>query len=333
MTLTTIERHIVEEERRHGLTSGTLTNLLYDIAVAAKVISREVRRAGLTNIIGSTGDVNVQGETVQKLDIYANDLLSGYLAKSGRVCAIGSEELAKPIMVPEKQAGKYVVNLDPLDGSGNIAVNASIGTIFSILPKLGQGAATEADCLQPGRNQVAAGYVMYGSSTVFVYSTGLGVYGFTLDPTVGEFVLSHSRIRYPGHCKFYSINEGYASYWDEPTRRYIEWVKGIDPASHRPYGHRYIGAMVADFHRNMLEGGVFLYPRDNKDPQKTTGKLRLLFEANPMAFLAEQAGGAATTGTERILTITPTDLHQRVPVIVGMASEVERYENFVRQSH
>ncbi|MDH5526616.1 MAG: class 1 fructose-bisphosphatase [Nitrospirota bacterium] len=332
MTLTTIERHIIDEERRHGPTSGTLTNLLHDIAVAAKVISREVRRAGLNDIIGATGDVNVQGEVVQKLDIYANDLLSGYLSHSGRVCAIGSEEDPEPLLVEPSRAGKYVVNMDPLDGSGNIAVNASIGTIFSILPKKSTGNATAADCMQAGRHQVAAGYVMYGSSTVLVYSTGLGVYGFTLDPTVGEFVLSHTKIRYPQRCKFYSVNEGNSAYWDTNTRRYVDWCKQIDPDTHRPYGHRYIGAMVADFHRNMLEGGVFLYPKDNKDAGMSHGKLRLLFEANPMAYLADQAGGAATTGTERILEIEPTDLHQRVPVVVGNTAEVERYERFSRES-
>ncbi|MFQ5509470.1 MAG: class 1 fructose-bisphosphatase [Leptospirillia bacterium] len=330
MTLTTIERHIMEEERKLGPTSGTLTNLLYDITVVAKVISREVRRAGLNNIIGSTGDVNVQGETVQKLDIYSNDLLKGYLGKSGRVCAIGSEEDAEPHLVEPHKAGKYVVNMDPLDGSGNIAVNASIGTIFSILPKQSEGAPQASDCLQPGRNQRAAGYVMYGSSTMLVYATGYGVNGFTLDPTVGEFVLSHPNITIPGRCKYYSVNEGNSHYWEPGTRNYVDWCKQIDAPTQRPYGHRYIGAMVADFHRNLLEGGVFLYPQDNKDPSMASGKLRLLFEANPMAYLAEQAGGSATTGTERVLDIQPNDLHQRVPVAVGNLAEVERYESFMQ---
>ena len=333
MTLTTIERHIMEEERKLGPTSGTLTNLLYDIAVVAKVISREVRRAGLNDIIGATGDVNVQGEAVQKLDAYANDMLTGYLSRSDRVCVIGSEEDDHPIIVEERRSGKYVVNIDPLDGSGNIGVNASIGTIFSILPKQSDGPVGQAsDCLQPGRNQVAAGYVMYGSSTMLVYSTGYGVNGFTLDPTVGEFVLSHSQIRIPDRCKYYSINEGYTAYWDKTTRQYIDWVKSIDKGSSRPYGHRYIGALVADFHRNMLDGGVFLYPRDNKDPKLPDGKLRLLVEASPIAFLAEQAGGWASTGTERILDIVPTELHQRVPLIVGNKAEVERYEQIAKDN-
>ncbi len=327
MTLKTIERHIMEEERKLGPTTGTFSNLLYDIAVAAKLISREVRRAGLTDIVGSTGDTNVQGESVQKLDVFSNDLLINILSHSGRVCAIGSEENAEPIIVDERWAGKYVVNIDPLDGSGNIGVNASIGTIFSILRKRSDGKIAEpGDCLQPGVNQLAAGYVMYGSSTVLVYTTGFGVYGFTLDPTVGEFILSHNQVRFPERCKYYSINEGYAPYWTEPTRRYIEYIKSIGDAPKRPFGHRYIGAMVADFHRNMLDGGVFLYPRDTKDPSKPDGKLRLLVEANPMAFLAEQAGGWASNGTTRIMDIQPTDLHQRVPVIIGNQAEVARYE-------
>jgi fructose-1,6-bisphosphatase I len=331
MSLKTIERHIMEEERRLRPTSGTFTNLLYDVALAAKVISREVRRAGLNDIIGGTGDVNVQGEAVQKLDVYANELLINILSRCGRVCAVGSEELSRPVIVPEQWAGKYVVNIDPLDGSSNIGVNASIGTIFSILPKRSEGKlGQDSDCLQPGSAQLAAGYVMYGSSTVLVYSTGAGVYGFTLDPTVGEFVLSHNQIRYPERCRYYSINEGYSAYWDAPTREYIDWVKAVDADSKRPLSHRYIGAMVADFHRNLIDGGVFLYPRDTKDPRQPNGKLRLLVEANPMAFLAEQAGGAASTGTERVLDIVPTDLHQRVPVVVGNRAEVARYEEFVR---
>jgi fructose-1,6-bisphosphatase I len=331
MTLRTIERHILEEERKLAPTSGTFTNLLYDIAVAAKVISREVRRAGLNDIIGGTGDINVQGESVQKLDVYSNEMLIGMLSRNGRVCAIGSEELATPVIVGEQWAGKYVVNIDPLDGSSNIGVNASIGTIFSILPKKSPGKlAQDSDCLQPGRDQLAAGYVMYGSSTVLVYSTGHGVYGFTLDPTVGEFILSHNQIRFPDRCKYYSVNEGNSAYWDAPTRDYIAWVKSVDEKTKRPMNHRYIGAMVADFHRNLIEGGVFLYPKDSKDPRTPNGKLRLLVEANPMSFLAEQAGGGATTGTERVLDIVPTDLHQRVPLVVGNQSEVARYEEFTR---
>jgi fructose-1,6-bisphosphatase I len=329
--LKTIERHIMEEERKLGPTSGTFTNLLYDIAVAAKLISREVRRAGLSDIVGATGDVNVQGEAVQKLDVYSNDLLINVLSHSGRVCAIGSEENAEAIIVDEQWAGKYVVNMDPLDGSGNIGVNASIGTIFSILPKISEGKlGTAEDCLQPGNRQLAAGYVMYGSSTVLVYSTGFGVYGFTLDPTVGEFVLSHNQVRFPERCKYYSINEGYSAYWTEPTRRYIDYIKSIGDAPNRPFGHRYIGAMVADYHRNMLDGGIFLYPQDTKDPAKPDGKLRLMVEANPMAFLAEQAGGWASTGTERILDIIPHDLHQRVPVVIGNWEEVKRYEEIAK---
>jgi len=331
--LTTIERHIIAEERKLGPTTGTFTNLLYDIAVAAKVISREVRRAGLNDIIGATGDVNVQGESVQKLDVFANDMLIGMLSRSGRVCAVGSEELERPVIVPEKLAGKYVVNIDPLDGSSNIGVNASIGTIFSILPKRSGGkVADDSDCLQAGNRQLGAGYVMYGSSTVLVYSTGHGVYGFTLDPTVGEFVLSHNHIRFPDRCRYYSVNEGYAAYWDQGTRDFIAWAKGVDKATHRPMSHRYIGAMVADFHRNLIDGGVFLYPRDTREPRYPDGKLRLLVEASPMAFLAEQAGGMATSGTERILDMVPTELHQRVPLVIGNKAEVARYEEFARKA-
>jgi fructose-1,6-bisphosphatase I len=217
--------------------------------------------------------------------------------------------------------------MDPLDGSSNIDVNVSVGTIFSLHRKRSAGPhGSEEDCLQPGIKQVGAGYVIYGSSTMLVYSTGLGVHGFTLEPTVGEFILSHPNIVMPSRCAMYSVNEGNAAYWDAGTRAYIDSLKAVDPASGRPYTARYIGSLVSDFHRNLLKGGIFLYPADHKDPKKPSGKLRLLFEAAPMAFIAEQAGGAASTGSQRVLDVVPAHLHQRVPLVVGPKSEVARYE-------
>ncbi len=332
MKLKTIDQHILDQQRKFPGASGEFSSLLYDIALAAKIVSKEVNRAGLINIIGSLGEFNVQGEEVQKLDRYANDLFVNILLNGGQVCAIGTEEAEKIVALHDDHfIGTYAVNMDPLDGSSNIAVNVSIGTIFSLHRKISKGrTGTEEDCCQKGSKQVGAGYVIYGSSTMMVYSTGMGVHGFTLDPTVGEFILSHENIQVPERCKIFSINEGNSAYWDEATRRYVEYVKQPDKATGRPFTARYVGSLVADIHRNLLHGGIFLYPADHKDPKKPSGKLRLLFEAAPMAYIAEQAGGYASTGTERILEIECTELHQRVPLIVGTKSEVLRYEEYVR---
>jgi fructose-1,6-bisphosphatase I len=333
LNIRTVDRHIMEQERKLPGVSGEFSGLLHDIALAGKMITKEVRRAGLIDILGTTEEINIQGEIVQKLDEYANDLLINTLTRSGRVCAMASEENVGIIEVPENvTAGKYLVSIDPLDGSSNIDVNVSIGTIFSIHKKISSGPmGGSEDFLQEGSRQVAAGYVIYGSSTMLVYTTGSGVHGFTLDPSVGEFLLSHEDMRMPEACNIFSINEGNYNYWDEGTRRYIDYVKEIDGPTNRPYSSRYIGTFVSDFHRNLIYGGIFLYPVDYKDPEKAEGKLRLLFEAAPMAMIVEQAGGYASTGKERILDIVPTEIHQRVPLIIGTREEVLRYEEFARR--
>ncbi|MEW6681722.1 MAG: class 1 fructose-bisphosphatase [Nitrospirota bacterium] len=335
MRLTTIEQHILAQQRQFPGVSGEFSGLLYDVALAAKLVSKEVNRAGLGDLLGSLGEVNIQGEIVQRMDKFANELFIRILSSGGKVCAIATEENEQIVEIRDGGfGGKYAINMDPLDGSSNIDVNVSVGTIFSLHRKRSAGRrGAEEDCLQPGARQVGAGYVIYGSSTMLVYTTGLGVHGFTLDPTVGEFILSHPDIKMPSRCTIYSVNEGNAAYWDAGTRAYVESIKAVDRATGRPYSLRYIGSLVSDFHRNLLKGGIFLYPADHRDPKRPSGKLRLLFEAAPMAFIAEQAGGAATTGTERIMDIEPTHLHQRVPLIVGPKEEVARYEEMVKQAN
>ncbi|MBZ0253623.1 MAG: class 1 fructose-bisphosphatase [Candidatus Methylomirabilis sp.] len=329
----TLTQHIMEEQRGFMTATGEFSELLSQIGVAGKIISAEVNRAGLADILGLTGATNVQGEEVMKLDVFANQVMTEMLARCGRVCVMASEEVDEAIVPPagERPLGKYAIAFDPLDGSSNIDVNVSIGTIFSIYRRRtpGAGAGHAEDLLQSGRNLVGAGYIVYGSSTMLVYSTGTGVWGFTLDPSVGEFLLSHDGIKMPPKCAYYSINEGNAALWGKGTRNFVEYVKEKDPETGRPYGGRYIGSLVADFHRNLLRGGVFLYPADAKSPQ---GKLRLLYEAIPMAFIAEQAGGYASNGAEAILDVQPTSLHQRTPLIVGDRKAVELYEEFVRNA-
>lgn len=327
--LMTIERHIIEQQKDFPLATGEFSALLYDIAFAAKVISREVNKAGLADILGFTGSTNVQGEDVRKLDEYANDVIFKALDHTGHLCCMASEEVDDIIPIPpEFKCGKYVLLYDPLDGSSNIDANVSIGTIFSILRKVTSGECGElADCLQPGYKQIAAGYVIYGSSTVMVYTSGHGVHGFTLDPSVGEFLLSHAHIQTPRRGSIYSVNEGNYMNWDENVRRYIDYLKSPDNATGKPYKSRYIGSLVADFHRNLLYGGIFLYPADKGNPN---GKLRLLYEANPMAFIVEQAGGYASNGPQRILDIEPHELHQRTPLIIGSYEDVKEAEAFFR---
>jgi fructose-1,6-bisphosphatase I len=317
----TIERFILQQERNFPEATGELTNLLYDIALGTKIVAAAIRRAGLVDILGSAGNTNVQGEDQQKLDVFANETLKSAMRHTGRVCVMASEEDDEIISIPaEDRPGKYAVLFDPLDGSSNIDVNGAVGTIFSIYRRVSPGGvATLADVLQPGSEQVAAGYVMYGSSVMLVYTAGNGVHGFTLDPTIGEFVLSHPKITMPRRGKYYSVNESNFARWSKGVQRAVRGFHGDFPEVIPGKVSRYIGSLVADFHRNLIAGGVFLYPGD---AMNRGGKLRLSYEAAPMAFIAERAGGAATDGTRRIMDITPTELHQRVPLVIGSADDV-----------
>ena len=318
----TIERFILDQERLHPEATGELSNLLYDMCLAAKIISRHVRRAGLSDILGSAGGaVNVSGDLQQKLDLFANDAVRNSVQHTGRVCVTASEEDEAPVPVPTgKPAGKYVVLYDPLDGSTNIDVNVSIGTIFSIHKRVSKrtGPAGITDCLQLGRKQVAAGYILYGSSTMLVYTTGQGVHGFTLDPTIGEFLLSHPDITTPPVGRYYSVNESNWDRWSPPVQRVVAAFKKGE-GNIQPKNARYIGSLVADFHRNLISGGVFLYPAATNYPR---GKLRLLYEAAPLAFVVEQAGGQATDGCRAILDVVPESLHQHTPLVIGSKADV-----------
>ena len=327
----TLERHIIEGERQHPEATGELSALLSNLALAAKVISREVNKAGLVDILGFTGDENIHGERVKKLDMYAHDMMIKAMDHGGHLCAMASEEEEDIIHIPtQHRIGKYVILFDPLDGSSNIDANISIGTIFSIYKRLSTDGTpgTLEDCLQPGINQVAAGYVVYGSSTILVYTTGAdhGVHGFTLDPSIGEFLLSHENITTPKKGKIYSINEGNYLYWHPGLKKYIKFLQEEDIATSRPYSSRYIGSMIADIHRNMLYGGIFMYPADSRSPH---GKLRLMYECNPMAMIVEAAGGRAIDGKQRIMEIVPSSLHQRIPIFIGSAEDVAIVEKFM----
>lgn len=327
----TLARHIYEEERKYPEATGELSDLLHDLSLAAKVISLEVNKAGLVDILGFTGDQNVHGEEVKKLDIYAHEMMIKAMDHGGHLCVMASEEEEDIIHIPtEFHIGKYVLLFDPLDGSSNIDANISIGTIFSIYKRITQDniPGTMEDCLQPGKKQIAAGYVIYGSSTIFVYTAGNGVHGFTLDPSFGEFLLSHPNIRTPKKSKVYSINEGNYLYWHPGLKKYIKWLQEEDLKTQRPYSSRYIGSMVADIHRNLLYGGIFMYPADSRNPN---GKLRLMYECNPMAFIVEQAGGRASNGKQRMLDIQPSTLHQRVPIFIGSEEDVLLVEKFMRE--
>ncbi len=325
----TLARHIIEGERMHPEATGELSKLLHDLSLAAKVISLEVNKAGLVDILGFTGEENVHGESVKKLDIFAHDTLVKALDHGGHVAVMASEEEEDVIPIPTRfKVGKYVLLFDPLDGSSNIDANISIGTIFSIYRRVTPDGTpgTMKDCLQPGYKQVAAGYVVYGSSTILVYTAGHGVHGFTLDPSFGEFLLSHENVKIPKKSKIYSINEGNYKYWHPGLKKYIKFLQEEDKVSDRPYSSRYIGSMVADIHRNLLYGGIFMYPADSRHPN---GKLRLMYECNPMAFLIESAGGRATDGKQRILDIVPKKLHQRVPIFIGSEEDVKMVEEFM----
>ncbi len=311
-----------------------LARLLLDVAAVCIRISGDVNKAGLIDILGLTDKINVHGEEVKKLDLYADELIIGTLRESASVCAMGSEE--REDLIAGSVAGEmsdYVILFDPLDGSSNIDVNVSIGTIFSIYRrKSPQGPATVEDLTQPGRDQVAAGYVLYGSSTMLVYSLGDGVHGFTLDPQEQVFRLSHASIQVPARGKIYSCNEAYTHFWDRGTCDYIAFLKDPGGGPGHPYSGRYVGSFVADFHRNLLKGGIFLYPADRKKPGALPkGKLRLMYEANPMAYIIEQAGGAASDGSARILDIRPEGIHHRVALIIGSSEDVREYETFFEQ--
>lgn len=329
MNFQTLARHIIDQEKQHPGATGELSKLLHDLSLATKVISLEVNKAGLVDILGFTGDNNVHGEQVKKLDLYAHDMMVRAMDHGGHLCAMASEEEEDIIHIPPHfHIGKYVLLFDPLDGSSNIDANVSIGTIFSIYKRVSpdnQPGTTE-DCLQPGHKQVAAGYVIYGSSTMMVYTAGNGTHGFTLDPAFGEYILSHRDIQIPKKSKIYSINEGNYLYWHPGLKKYIKYLQDEDKATNRPYSSRYIGSMVADIHRNLLYGGIFMYPADSRNPN---GKLRLMYECNPMAFIIEQAGGRATDGKQRILDIQPEKLHQRVPIFIGSEEDVKMVEKFM----
>ena len=320
-SVVTIERFIIEEERNHPEATGELSGILYDLALAAKMIANKVRSAGLADILGSAESENVQGEVQQKLDIMANEIIVKAMDHGGRLCAMASEEEPGIIQIPEHfRCGKYCLLFDPLDGSSNIDVNVPVGTIFSVVRKITRGRHGEMeDILQPGRRQVAAGYVIYGSSTMMVYTTGQGAHGFTLDPSIGEFLLSHPNIRIPEDGRYLSVNDSYEELWDDRVRSIMRHYKGLE-GGRKALSTRYVGSLVADFHRNLLGGGIFAYPANRKTPK---GKLRLLYEANPLAFIVEQAGGAASNGTQRVLDVLPDELHQRTPLYIGSKNEVE----------
>ncbi len=330
----TVTEHLLYHQKQTPEATGKFTAMLYDLILSAKIVSREVNKAGLVDVLGFTGEVNVQGERVKKLDEYANDVLIHRMERSGTLCAMASEENADIIVVSDKyQKGEYILIFDPLDGSSNIDANVNVGTIFSILRRVTPPIrdVEDADVLQPGVQQIAAGYFLYGTSTMLIYTSGHGVHGFTLDPSVGEFLLSHPNITIPKQGKIYSVNEGYWDYWDEATRDVVGHFKNSDNVRSRPHSLRYIGSLVADFHRNLLYGGIFLYPKDYRDPKKPAGKLRLLCEASPLAFIAEQAGGLATDGRNRIMEIRPENLHQRVPLFIGSEYDVRKVSDIYRK--
>jgi fructose-1,6-bisphosphatase I len=325
----TIERHIVEQEREFPEATGVFSSLLYDVALAGKIIARETTRAGLVEILGSAGKMNVQGEEQMKLDVFANQVIIRMNSFTGRLAAMASEEREDIIHIPSGYGrGKYVLVFDPLDGSSNIDINATLGTIFAIYRRQSkEGPGTVGDCLQRGRDIAAAGYIIYGSSTMMVYTTGQGVHGFTLDPSLGEFLLSHPNLRTPEEPQYYSANHAYDKFRSEGTRRFTRWLQGMDEEDERePLSERYIGALVADFHRNLLKGGIFYYPADPRYPD---GKLRLIYEANPLAFIVEQAGGYASDGKGNILDKKPEELHQRTPLFIGNRDLVKKAEEFI----
>jgi fructose-1,6-bisphosphatase I len=329
--VTTLGQFIIERQADFPYAKGELSRLLRDIGIAAKIVNREVNKAGLVDILGDNGTMNIQGEGQQRLDVYANEQFISALSAGGETCAVASEEEEGLIHIDNKVSknAKYIVCFDPLDGSSNIDVNVSIGSIFSIYRRTSfSGAVNEKDYFQRGIDQVAAGYVIYGSSTMLVYTTGKGVNGFTLDPSIGEFCLSHPDMKCPKAGTIYSINEGNYVHFPDGVKQYIKYCQVEDTKTNRPYSSRYIGSLVADFHRNLLKGGIFIYPSTLKSPK---GKLRLLYECNPLALIIEQAGGKATDGSGRILDLQPTSLHQRTPLFIGSADMVSMADEFMRK--
>ncbi|HWP93776.1 MAG TPA: class 1 fructose-bisphosphatase [Thermodesulfobacteriota bacterium] len=328
----TLDEFIIQRQTEFPYATGELSRLLRDIGLAAKIVNREVNKAGLVDILGTAGTMNIQGEEVKKLDVFANKRFIAALQLGGECCGIASEE-NKDIIAVDNEISKdarYVVAIDPLDGSSNIDVNVSVGTIFSIYRRISppSSSCTIEDFLQKGSEQVAAGYVVYGSSTMLVYTTGHGVNGFTLDPSIGEFCLSHPNMQIPKTGKIYSINQGNFVSFPEGVKEYVRYCKHEDKSTNRPYSLRYIGSMVADIHRNLISGGIFIYPATKDSPR---GKLRLLYECNPMSFIVEQAGGRATDGFRRILDIEPKELHQRTPIFIGSEEMVLKAEEFMRK--
>lgn len=329
---TTLGEFIIGNQKDFPYAKGELSALLSSIRLAGKMVNQEINKAGLAEILGKFGTDNVQGEEQMKLDVLANDLFISTLRSRGEICGIASEEMEDFISFDEEihKDAKYVVLIDPLDGSSNIDVNVTVGTIFSIYRRISEPGtpATLEDFLQPGNQQVAAGYLAYGTSTMLVFTTGNGVNGFTYDPGIGSFFLSHPKMQIPDDGKIYSINEGNYVHFPEGVKKYIKWCQELDPATNRPLTSRYIGSLVADFHRNLLKGGVYIYPKGTTAPK---GKLRLLYECNPMAFLMEQAGGSASDGYTRIMDLNPSELHERVPFFCGSKTMVAKAEEFMDQ--
>jgi fructose-1,6-bisphosphatase I len=322
---TTLSRHVLQKLHSFSPEAQDISAIMNRIALAAKLISRRLSRAGLmAGTLGFTGEVNVQGESVKKMDVYANEVFISVFKQSGLVCRLASEEMEKPYYIPENcPIGRYTLLYDPIDGSGNVDINLNVGSIFSIRQQEGNDNDEEAkDLLQNGDKQIAAGYVLYGPSTILVYSLGNGVHSFILDPSLGEFILAEENIKLPQHGPVYSVNEGNYWQWEESIREYIRYVH-----RHEGYTARYSGALVGDFHRILMQGGVFLYPGTLKQPE---GKLRLLYESAPLAYLIEQAQGAASTGTERLLDVVPKALHARTPLIVGSKEDVQLVESFIK---
>jgi fructose-1,6-bisphosphatase I len=328
--ITTLNEFIILKQKDFPYAKGELSILLHHIGTAVKMVNKKINKAGLVDIIGSSGEVNVHGENQQKLDVYADQIFIRSLLSSGECCGVATEENENEIVFSDSNAskGKYVVCIDPLDGSSNIDYNVSVGTIFSIYRRITQRGekVRNEDFLQEGSKQVAAGYVVYGSSTMLVYSTGFGVNGFTLDPSIGEFCLSHPDIKTPEDGSIYSVNEGNYIHFPDGVKKYIKYCQEKDKDSGRPYTSRYIGSLVADFHRNLLKGGIFLYPQNETAPN---GKLRLVYECNPIAFIASQAGGRAFDGKKSLLEITPSSLHQRSPFYVGSKNMIKKLEEFL----
>ncbi len=323
---TTLSRHVLQQLKSFDADAQDLSALMGRIALAAKLITRRLSRAGLVEgALGFTGEINVQGESVKKMDVYANEVFITVFKQSGLVCRLASEEMEKPYYIPENcPIGRYTLLYDPIDGSSNVDINLNVGSIFSIRQQQGEDTDGQAlDLLQNGEQQIAAGYVLYGPSTMLVYTIGRGVHAFTLDPSLGEFILSHENLQIPAHGSVYSTNEGNYWQWDDSIRQYIQYVHKNDG-----YTARYSGALVGDFHRILFQGGVFLYPGTTKAPQ---GKLRLLYETAPLAFLTEQAGGKASDGRQRLMEIVPQSLHQRTPLVIGSREDVELVESFVQK--